>query len=255
MLLIFGFISEWRYRFYASAQEAQNDRATSFPKRTLFTQQFVNAVNLGEIHLSLDLEQTGQDDKINFMTSWPFWLRGCKALKKITVEIPRFRCGISERVRARNINCLLRQAFKKTGVLGTFVEEIGSSISTADVYIWEAAEGTFMDWSSKIGWEWEEPRASRSDLGRRSAMEEMNARLELRDGADDAYFSLEGLFIGPTTVPLPLGTEPVKGRGIAFERHFVSQIWTDMVFPRRKKILVVHLASNSTAPTTIRMNI
>ncbi len=39
----------------------------------------------------------------------------------------------------------------------------------------------------------QEPRASRSDLGRRSAMEEMNARMELREEADDAYFSLEGL--------------------------------------------------------------
>ncbi|KAG4434480.1 hypothetical protein IFR05_010023 [Cadophora sp. M221] len=142
--------------------EDTNEWVDSFRKPTFFTDQFLSLTNLREVYLSLDLDNNVcQSQMTKFMTQWLFWLQGCKALKKLTVEIPVASWMIDAPSRARNIDGLVRRIFQKTGVQGRYVEQVGERFhEEADVWIWEAPDGKLMDWSQELCREWKRPHAT-----------------------------------------------------------------------------------------------
>jgi hypothetical protein len=88
-----------------------------------------------------------------FITEFPYWLEGCKALSKLTVEIPIVNVDESDRRRA--LDGLMTRIRKKTWVKSQFIEVMGQDWhEMADVWIWEAAPGNYMNLTQNLAMEW-----------------------------------------------------------------------------------------------------
>jgi hypothetical protein len=91
-----------------------------------------------------------------FITEFPYWLEGCKALSKLTVHIPIVNLDESDRCRA--FDGLMRRIRNKIGVRSQFIGVVGQRWhETAEVWLWEAAPGTYMNWAQNLAMEWKDP--------------------------------------------------------------------------------------------------
>ena len=126
-------------------------------KPSWYTEQFLRASSLREVHLFLNLDDNSvvQFDMEQFITEFPYWLEGCKALSKLTVEIPIVNVDESDRRRA--LDGLMTRIRKKTGVKSQFIKVVGQKWhEMAEVWIWEAAPGIYMNWAQNLAMEWKD---------------------------------------------------------------------------------------------------
>jgi hypothetical protein len=95
-----------------------------------------------------------------FITEFPFWLEGCKALFKLTGDIPVYRKHIDAAKRSERLGSLVRRITEKVGVEGRLARSWGfKGHVEMERWVWEAPEGRFMDWAQDIGKIW--PRRAR----------------------------------------------------------------------------------------------
>lgn len=127
-------------------------------KPTFFTDCFLDMTALRSVSLFFDFNnKVWVSDLEDFITQFPFWLQGCKKLSEVQVEIPT--SGLNNPWRNNLMQGILKRAFRKTGVRGEFVKmvasgpEYGSTLCEAELWVWKAAEGQYMDWSQEIGWQ------------------------------------------------------------------------------------------------------
>jgi len=117
-------------------------------KPSWYTEQFLRASSLREVHLFLNLDDNSvvQFDMEQFITEFPYWLEG---------EIPIVNVDESDRPRA--LAGLMTRIRKKTGVKSQFIEVVGQKWhEMAEVWIWEAAPGIYMNWAQNLAMEWKD---------------------------------------------------------------------------------------------------
>lgn len=111
-----------------------------------------------------------------FLTEFPFWLSGCKALSKVVVEIQyvgpqRMKRGAHRRI----VQNMIQRIYERTGVKAEY------DWWEDQRWIWKAAPGKYMDWSQDLGLEWQ-AQPFTSLIGFWSLWDDEEASIEFVDG-------------------------------------------------------------------------
>lgn len=113
--------------------------------RKWFIAPLLQATSLREVDLSFGFEysvrQTQSLDlrmkhKV-FRNEFPFWLKNCNALSKLSVRFFTTD-GFGNDMRREPFEGVVKRITEKAGIEGRFEE---------DAWVWEARDGRFMDWS------------------------------------------------------------------------------------------------------------
>jgi hypothetical protein len=97
---------------------------------------------------------------MHFITEFPFWIEGCKALSKLTVELPIQAQYIDVHRRDTIVRTMMKRLVKKVGVRGNYVctRPLPCDGNWIEVWEWVAPPGTFMNWAQDLGRVWKNPR-------------------------------------------------------------------------------------------------
>jgi hypothetical protein len=102
----------------------------------------------------------------SFITQFPYWLEGCQNLSELLVEIPFGSVSLFDR--KRQLQGLMTRICNKVGVQGQLVRSFrGGGDVRAELWKWEAAAGTFMDWAQDLGMRWIDSSLRRQEKRRR----------------------------------------------------------------------------------------
>jgi hypothetical protein len=115
---------------------------------------FLLAENLRTFHLSLDYRHFHRFNAAHFLTEFPFWLEGCKALSKVIVQLPIYRGVLRTEERNQIVFGMMDLLYEKVGVEGRYVKTTEYGMAVAEQWEWEAPAGTYMDWSKGLGKKW-----------------------------------------------------------------------------------------------------
>jgi hypothetical protein len=127
-------------------------------KPSRFRSSFLLAENLRVFHLSLNYLHFYRYNAAHFLTEFPFWMEGCKALSKVTVELPICRGFLRTEERSRIIFGMMKRLYKKVGVEGRYVRTTEYGMAESEEWRWEAPAGTYMDWDKALGKKWNPTR-------------------------------------------------------------------------------------------------
>jgi len=139
------------------------------------------------LYVNLDIG-VDKGDMVRFITEFPFWLEGCTALTRLTVEIPVaswiFHSNNGGDLRRTAIvKGMMRRFNEKIGVQGEYVETVdGTWSETADIWKWEAGHRQTMNWAQDFGRLWRQPRLIRGYWESAWSFPDADGRLEERDG-------------------------------------------------------------------------
>jgi len=136
-----------------SLRYRQHDYAVAprdYTKPVWFTSQFKDACNIRYVTLYVRTSDAKELDITRFVTEWPFWLEGFKALSRVVVEIHETR---SQAHRAGRVRGTMLRIQKKLGVTGILDTQSMSRWGAED-WVFEATGNELMDWSQELGQVW-----------------------------------------------------------------------------------------------------
>ncbi|CZR62977.1 uncharacterized protein PAC_12874 [Phialocephala subalpina] len=114
---------------------------------------FHNAVKLRGVSLELHPLTRFPSEERSFITEFPFYLKGCKALSKLSVTLPVYKAEAARR--ANLLTNLLIRICKKTVVMrgrAPGPSDNHSYVSATEWWEWKAYPDELMDWTQELGW-------------------------------------------------------------------------------------------------------
>ncbi|TVY91286.1 hypothetical protein LAWI1_G005151 [Lachnellula willkommii] len=131
-----------------------------FSTPTWFTAPFLHATNLRMLTLCVDPgpRAKARSDAMGFITEFPFWLQGCQALNRVSVETPTNFELMTRSARNKSLEKMVKRIDEKLGVKGYVAYEVGYNLEddeVAEMWVWKVAKGGKpMDWTQDLGRAW-----------------------------------------------------------------------------------------------------
>ncbi|PMD40236.1 hypothetical protein L207DRAFT_528610 [Hyaloscypha variabilis F] len=128
----------WLKRKQLQKRGVAEDPQFQTGKLHCFTSSFLPVENLREFHLSIDGRYGASDgDILHFITQFPFWIEGCKALSKLTVELHIPAQYIDVRRCDTIVRTTMKRLVKKVGVRGHYVCTRPLPCDGNQIEVWE----------------------------------------------------------------------------------------------------------------------